>query len=43
MQNLLKFNPYFRMTSYECLQISLFDSVRDPLKERILNKLHNQN
>ena len=36
LQNCLQLNPYFRMTANECLNAKLFDSVRDPVKERIL-------
>ena len=43
MKNLLKFNPYFRMTAYECMQQKVFDPVRDPTKEKILNYMHQEN
>lgn len=39
LQNCLQLNPYFRMTANECLNAKLFDSVRDPTKERILLSL----
>ena len=39
LQNCLQLNPYFRMTANECLNAKLFDSVRDPVKERILLSL----
>lgn len=29
MKSLLKFNPFFRMTAYECLKSKSFDPVRD--------------
>jgi hypothetical protein len=28
MANMLSFNPYFRMTAYECLKHKIFDAVR---------------
>ena len=43
MKSLLKFNPYFRMTAYECLQAKVFDAVRDANKEKILTFMHNEN
>lgn len=43
MKNLLKFNPYFRMTAYECIQSKVFDPVRDLTKEKILNHMHQEN
>ena len=39
LQSCLQLNPYFRMTANECLNAKLFDSVRDPTKERILLSL----
>ncbi len=34
MINFLSFNPFFRMTAFECLtQCKLFDSVRNKRKE----------
>lgn len=37
MINFLKFNPFYRMTSFECLSnCRIFDSVRDPRKENLL-------
>ena len=39
---MLKFNPFFRMTSYECLtKCKVFDSVRDHKKEKYLKMLEN--
>ena len=35
----LQFNPFFRMSSFECLQCRVFDSVRDNKKEDYLRKL----
>ena len=36
----LQLNPFFRMTSYECLtSCNVFDSVRDAKKEEYLKKL----
>ena len=35
-QNLISFNPYFRMTAYECIKNPVFDSVRNFEKESIL-------
>ena len=36
MQSLLKFNPYFRKSSYECTKLPVFDKVRDPLRDRLI-------
>jgi hypothetical protein len=34
MLNLLSFNPFFRLTAFECLtQCKIFDEVRDAKKE----------
>jgi len=34
LQNMLSFNPYFRMTALECLtECKIFDVVRDKKKE----------
>jgi serine/threonine protein kinase len=41
MQNLLSFNPYYRMTAYEALQSKVFDSVRNTKKEEIIEKISN--
>lgn len=43
MKSLLKFNPYFRMTAYECIQSKVFDPVRDAGKEKILAHMHSEN
>jgi hypothetical protein len=43
MKNLLKFNPYFRMTAFECIQSKVFDPVRDINKEKILSYMHQEN
>jgi len=43
MKNMLKFNPYFRMSSYECIHHKIFDGVRDPLREKILTKMRQEN
>ena len=43
MQSLLKFNPYFRMTAYECIQSKVFDAVRDENKEKILHYMNQEN
>ena len=43
MKSLLKFNPYFRMTAFECLQSKVFDQVRDPAKEKILYFMNSEN
>jgi hypothetical protein len=43
MKNLLNFNPYFRMTAYECLKQKIFDCVREPLKEKIISRLRDEN
>ena len=43
MKSLLKFNPYFRMTAFECLQSKVFDQVRDPAKEKILYFMNGEN
>jgi hypothetical protein len=41
MKSLLLLNPYLRMTAYECiLNFKVFDSVRKPLKEKVLRKLY---
>ena len=41
LMNFLKFNPFYRMTSYECLtKCKIFDSVRDLKKEKYLKSLH---
>ena len=39
MKNLLSFNPFFRMTAFECLNLNVFDPVRDAKKESVLKKL----
>ena len=36
MQNLLNFNPFFRMSAYEALKCKIFDSVRDVKKEKVI-------
>ena len=43
MKSLLKFNPFFRMTAYECIQSKSFDPVRDLQKEKILTFMQNEN
>jgi hypothetical protein len=40
MKSLLKFNPYYRMTAFECMQSKVFDAVRDENKEKILSYMH---
>ena len=41
--NLLNFNPYLRMTAYECLtECKIFDEVRDRKKELALFKMRQQ-
>ena len=40
LQNLLNFNPFLRMTAYECLtECKIFDEVRDRKKEKALFKM----
>ena len=39
LMNCLSLNPYFRMTAVECLKMSVFDTVRDKTKEKVLNLL----
>lgn len=40
MQNLLSFNPFFRLTALECvLECPFFDEVRDAAKEKVLQKM----
>jgi hypothetical protein len=40
LSNLLSLNPYFRMTSLECiLNFKMFDSIRDQYKEAGLKKM----
>ena len=41
MSNMLSFNPYFRMTAYECLKHKLFDAVRQPQREKIIEEIRN--
>ena len=43
MKSMLKFNPYFRMTAFECLQQKVFDNVRDAAKEKILYYMNSEN
>ena len=39
LANLMKLNPYFRWTAFECLQNKVFDPYRDANKERILSEM----
>ena len=39
LNNLLKFNPYFRPTALECLTSKVFDNYRDHRKENILSEM----
>ncbi len=40
---MLSFNPYFRMTAFECLtECSIFDAVRDKKLEKGLQIMRNQ-
>ena len=40
LKNMLNFNPYFRMTAVEAFtSMTIFDSVRDKLKEAGLKKM----
>jgi hypothetical protein len=40
MLNFLSFNPFFRMTAFECLtQCKIFDSVRNKKKEVFLRRM----
>jgi hypothetical protein len=42
LQNMLSFNPYFRMTAFECLiECKIFDGVRDTNKESGLLTMRN--
>ena len=41
LQNMLSFNPYFRMTAFECLKHKIFDQVRDAKKEEIIQEIRN--
>jgi serine/threonine protein kinase len=34
LNNLLQFNPYFRLNASDCLKHPIFDSIRNPLMER---------
>jgi hypothetical protein len=36
---MLSFNPYFRMTAYECLKHEIFNQVRNPSKEKIIEEM----
>ena len=40
MKNVLKLNPYFRLTVRECLLNKVFDKYRDNKKERMLNLMY---
>jgi hypothetical protein len=40
LKNFLSFNPFFRMSAFECLtKCKVFDSVRDIKKEKALEKM----
>ena len=38
---MLSFNPYFRMTAFECLKHKIFDPVRNPKKEQMIEEIRN--
>ena len=40
VSSLLNFNPYFRMTAWDCLKHPVFDSVRDKSKESLLKRMN---
>ena len=42
LQNMMSFNPFFRMTALESLQCKVFDPVRDPKREKIIKELNKQ-
>ena len=39
LQNMLRFNCYYRMSAFELLRHSVFDRIRDKEKELILKRL----
>lgn len=42
LQNMLSFNPYFRMTAFECAtECKIFDAVRDKKLEKDLHNMRN--
>lgn len=42
VSSLLNFNPYFRMTAWECLRHPAFDSIRDPKREGLLQRMNDK-
>ena len=43
LQNMLRFNCYFRMSAFELLRHSVFDRIRDKEKEMVLKRLRSSN